>query len=394
MKKVIRLTEAELTNLIKKVIQEQATIKLPMTTGGNREVKVPSSNGVNLIDTCASMGIKGLGYCDTKEKKPVKPCKDLGSRSPGYCYVDTKQPVPNWAKAKSGQSIQEAAMGVEPILDKKNRIFGNFFFGEGKTKPSSFNGGPVTQAGVDSLIKEMAMFIKDSGTLKTLQNFSSSKVGVYKNAQIPKFITLAIGTSHTGSGETNSSVAQGRYNFLAEMVMKAFDLLGVDSSIARSVVITSSDSAYRPSNLDKNFFDPKKVKPEDIERYGAITITPLVTKGNDTRGIQNIQKGLNNASSVINNIIVDGVDEQKIVDYIRSLQTFSDIQDLNDAINAGGKWPSLERFLNSQLFDDPKEMREVVIHLQKLATESGKQKDTIRLLNKALGQEISIGLGA
>ncbi len=93
MKKVIRLTEAELTNLIKKVIQEQATIK-------------SSSNEVNLIDTCASMGIKGLGYCDTKEKKPVKLCKDLGSNSKGYCYVHTKQPVPNWAKAKSGQSIK------------------------------------------------------------------------------------------------------------------------------------------------------------------------------------------------------------------------------------------------------------------------------------------------
>ncbi len=77
MKKVIRLTEAELTNLIKKVIQEQSS---PMTTGRNRDSKVLSSSGINLIDTCASMGIKGLGYCDTKEKKPVKPCKDLGSR--------------------------------------------------------------------------------------------------------------------------------------------------------------------------------------------------------------------------------------------------------------------------------------------------------------------------
>lgn len=307
MKKVIKLTESELTNLIKKVIQEQ--------------------------------------------------------------------------------SIKEAAMGIEPILDKKSKIFGNFFFGEGKTKPNSFNGEPITQADVDYIVREIADFIKETGTLKTLQNF-------HKSGKIPKFITLSIGTSHTGSGETNSSIAQGRYNFLTGVVMKAFDLLGVDSAIAKSVVITKSDSSYNPSNLDKNFFDPKKVKPEDIERYGVITITPLVTKGNDIAGIQNIQRGLNSASSIINNVIVDGVDEEKIVDYIRSLQTFSDIQDLDAAINAGGKWPSLERFLNSQLFDDPKEMREVVMHLQKLATESGKQKDTIRLLRTALGSEISIGLGA
>lgn len=105
MKKVIRLTEAELTNLIKKVIQEQATIKLPMTTGGNKEVKVSSSKEYNMIDTCASMGIKTPGYCDTQAKKPVKSCADLGIKTPGYCYVDTKKPVPNMAP-KSGNSIK------------------------------------------------------------------------------------------------------------------------------------------------------------------------------------------------------------------------------------------------------------------------------------------------
>ena len=280
----------------------------------------------------------------------------------------------------------------EPVLDKKNKIFGTFFFGEGKTKPSGFNGGPVTQAGVDYLIKEMAMFIKDSGTLKTLQNFSSSKVGVYKNAQIPKFITLAIGTSHTGSGETNSNVAQGRFNFLSGMVMKAFDLLGVDSSIARSVVITSSDSAYRPSNLDKNFFDPKKVNPEDIERYGAITITPLITKGNDTRGIQGIQGELNSASSIINTGFLDFVDEDKIVRSLLNLETFSDIKDLDDAIAAqrDSRFSGLESFINTQLFDDKDAMRLIASHFIDLARVSGKQRDTVRMVGS---NKISIGLG-
>lgn len=392
MKKVIRLTESELTSLIKRVIQEQATINLPKTTGGQQKVNVPSSNGVNLIDTCASMGIKGLGYCDTKEKKPVKLCKDLGSNSKGYCYVHTKQPVPNWAKAKSGQSIQEAAMGIEPILDKKGKVFGTFLFDEGKTKPSSFNGGPVTQAGIDYLIKELAGYIKSTGTLKTLQDFGVNKVGVPKNAAIPKFITLAIGTSHTGSGETNSSVAQGRYNFLAGMVMKAFDLLGVDSAIAKSVVITNSDSAYRPSNLDKNFFDPKKMKPEDVERYGAITVTPLVTKGNDVRGIQGIQGELNSASSIINTGFLDFVDEDRIVKALLGLETFSDIKDLDDAIAAqrDSRFNGLESFINTQLFDDKDAMRLIASHFIDLAKASGKQSDTVRMI----GDKISIGLGA
>lgn len=295
------------------------------------------------------------------------------------------------------KKVVSEAVGLEPILDKNNKIFGTFFFGEGKTKPSSLNGlngGPITQADIDNIVRQIAMFIRDSGTLKTLQNFTVNKVGVFKNAEIPKFITLAIGTSHTGSGETNSSVAQGRYNFLAGMVMKAFDLLGVDSAIAKSVVITSSDSAYRPSNLDKNFFDPKKISAEDIERYGAITITPLVTQGNKTDGIQQIQRGLNSASSDFNNIFVDGVNEAAVVKFIKRLETFSDITDLSDSINAGGKFKNLEAFLNDQLFDDEQEMKAVASHLKKLAAQSNKQMDTIRLFRTIVGFEISIGIGA
>lgn len=281
----------------------------------------------------------------------------------------------------------------EPVLDKQTKIFGNFFFGEGKTKPMSFNGAQVTQADVDRLIKEMAMFIKNTGTLQTLQKFGRTEGGLSNNSQIPKFISLNIGTSHTGSGEANSNVAQGRFSFLSGMVMKAFDLLGVDTSIARSVVITNSNTSYSPTSLDKNFFDPKKLKPEDIERWGHISITNLATMGNKTSGIQQIQRSLNSASSDINNIFVDGVNEEKVVFYIKRLQTFSDIQDLSNSINAGGQWSSLEDFLNDQLFDDMDEMRAVATHLQKCAAASGKQKDTIRLVPKTGGMFISIGLG-
>lgn len=285
-------------------------------------------------------------------------------------------------------------VGQEPVLDKNNKIFGTFFFGEGKIKPSSLNGlngGPITQADIDNIVRQMAGFIRDSGTLKTLQNFSSGKVGVYKNAQIPKFITLAIGTSHTGSGEKNSSVAQGRFNFLTGMVMKAFDLLGVDSAIAKSVVITRSDSSYRPSDLDKNFFDPKKISPEDVERYGAITITPLVTRGMDTKGIQGVQGRLNSASSIINTGFLDLVDEDAIVKSLLGLETFSDIKDLDDAIAAqrDRRFNNLESFINNQLFDDKEAMNKIARHFMYLAKTSGKQIDTVRMV----GNKISIGLG-
>jgi hypothetical protein len=80
MKKIVRLTEDDLTMLVRRVIKEQ------------------SKN--NTIHTCASMGIKSPGYCDTQGKKPVIGCASLGVKTSGYCYVDTKKPIPNQISIK------------------------------------------------------------------------------------------------------------------------------------------------------------------------------------------------------------------------------------------------------------------------------------------------------
>ena len=44
---------------------------------------------------CSSLGIKSLGSCDSKTKRPVDYCSALGVKTPGYCFTDNKQPVPN-----------------------------------------------------------------------------------------------------------------------------------------------------------------------------------------------------------------------------------------------------------------------------------------------------------
>lgn len=93
MGKVIRLTESELKKMIVSIVKEQSSIKSS------------SSKEYNMIDTCASMGVKTPGYCDTQAKKPVKSCASMGIKTPGFCYVDTKKPVPNMAP-NSGQSIK------------------------------------------------------------------------------------------------------------------------------------------------------------------------------------------------------------------------------------------------------------------------------------------------
>lgn len=106
MGKIIRLTEADLTRLVSKVIKEQSKVmmdKVASSSSSSTKPKVmtdkvvSSSKKYNTISSCASMGVKSPGQCDTQGKKPVKSCASFGVKSPGYCYVDTKKPVPNQA---------------------------------------------------------------------------------------------------------------------------------------------------------------------------------------------------------------------------------------------------------------------------------------------------------
>jgi len=272
----------------------------------------------------------------------------------------------------------------EPIVDNSDRKFGTFGFPAGPYDATTLHGLPLTKSNVVSLKQEMANFIKSSGTLATLQKFRGNT-----NFPIPKFITIHVGTSSSGSGQANAKAAQYRIDYLYRFVKSALDQFGVDDAIIKQIITTNTNAKYTPTQLDKNFFDKNKIKADPYEQFGYISVNAVKTKGLDTGGIQNVQRSLNSASSDVNNIFVDGVNEEKVVFYITRLQTFSDIQDLSKSINAGGNWNSLEDFLNDQLFDDTYEMREIARHLQKLALASQKQKDTVRLV----GGKISIGLG-
>jgi ABC-type antimicrobial peptide transport system permease subunit len=61
----------------------------------DKVVSSSSSKKYNVIGTCASMGVKTPGYCDTEGKKPVKWCASMGVKTIGYCYVDSKKPISN-----------------------------------------------------------------------------------------------------------------------------------------------------------------------------------------------------------------------------------------------------------------------------------------------------------
>jgi hypothetical protein len=239
------------------------------------------------------------------------------------------------------------------------------------------------------IVKNIARSLKDSGALEVIAKYNKSQ---YNRGNLPQFIYLNASTSTSGTGGVNAEVGQARLNYVENIVTQAFRSLGVDLSVIKQIIKREA-TRYNPEYIDRNFFDTTQIDPTDQLRYASINIKYLSEKGLDTKGIQDVQRGLNQAQSVINTIFVDNVDEAEVVKYIRKLQTFSDITDLSDAINASGRFVSLEDFLNDQLFDDTDEMRQIAGHLKMLAQRSQKQADTIRLINTGNGTRITIGTG-
>ena len=70
-----------------KVVKDKIMSPPPMT-----QPTSPSPQ-TNTIVPCSKLGIKSLGSCDSKTKRPVDYCSALGVKTPGYCYIDTKQPM-------------------------------------------------------------------------------------------------------------------------------------------------------------------------------------------------------------------------------------------------------------------------------------------------------------
>jgi hypothetical protein len=146
--------------------------------------------------------------------------------------------------------------------------------------------------------------------------------------------------------------------------------LGIRDDVAYKLLVQSNKS-YTPSKIDRDFYDPAKVKPDSEERICSIVIEPITTKGLNDVQIGNISGKLIDASSIVNNWLVDNVDEQDILAGILKLQTYSDIKDLNRAM-VDARMGSLQNFLNDQLFDDSAEKYKIVNHLNMIAKRSGK----------------------
>ena len=278
----------------------------------------------------------------------------------------------------------------EPVITGNGENTSGFFtFAEGKAVPTKVNGQIFDNALRSRIVNALAKFIQSS--VPTLQKFINDP-----KFKLPKFIQVNVGTSHTASPEANVAVATQRGEYLRKLISDALIQLKIRPDVVYQIVTTNTDAQYQPSKLDTSFYDARVLAPNADERFGEIRIKDLSTQGMNTSGIQNVQHGLNDAASIINTILVDNVDEDAIVYNLRKLQTYSDIQDLDNAIKAQGhKYNSLEDFLNDQLFDDNIHMTQVAKHLNKCAMKSSLPDQTIRLVLDSSGHyRISINLTA
>lgn len=169
-------------------------------------------------------------------------------------------------------------------------------------------------------------------------------------------------------------VVEQRKKFIIDALKKFLTSVGID----HKYITTNSTIDIRESNYDR----------------GGFRVYPWIERGLKQKGIQDIQKSLNKAATNYwpsTQWIYDDIKEEDIVYAIKKLETFSDIRDLNDSIEAGGKYENLDDFLNSQLEKYPNELETVANLLKNITRRSGKQSDTIRYDKKR--NTINIGIG-
>ena len=150
--------------------------------------------------------------------------------------------------------------------------------------------------------------------------------------------------------------------------------------------MTQAPKDYQPAPVNNNFYDSTKLAPVAKDRLCQITINPITTMGNTPGQIGNIQGKLIDASSIINTVLVDLVDEKEIVRGILKLQTYSDITDLNTALINARKG-TLEEFLNRELANhDEAELSQIVSYLNTTANLSNETRRSKGDIAKIVGR--------
>ena len=274
-----------------------------------------------------------------------------------------KQRILNMHKSSSSRHyLNEATMAPEPVFDGEPLEFG-VLFEEGSSKlPTPGKAEVVTylKKQLKSSLPTIIKFI-DSGTL-------------------PKFITINVGTSSTGTPKQNRIVAQARINAGIDMIELAFYELGketgevVSQEFIQKFLTTNTDYSYEPTKLAK-IFDRTTSKSKASERFLIFKIKPLKTMGKEWKQISGIADDIESAISSYFGKYVD-INEEGVANAICMCETYSDIEDLDTELQKLG---GLQHVINKAITDgltamgsDTKERIKIAGCLNKASNRSGK----------------------
>ena len=277
-----------------------------------------------------------------------------------------------------GENVKEEP--IKQITSKPLKY--TFIFNEGNgDKPmgsiNSFKGEWKSPVDEESTIQTIGGWLQDS--LPTIDDF----VGKEFEDQLEGIIKLSSQTSSSGSDRSNANVGEERLDYVKGLVFKALDEIGVKDTRIKKLLTSYTESDYDTTTLPY-YMDKDKVDPAMVEQQATIEITPVYTKGLKTDEITDIEHDIEAASGSWD------TNEEDIVGAIKSLETYSDIEDLNKRF--GG---NLEGRINGQITDgisgwgsDTEERKDIRDHLNKIAHRSGKTD-----IAKISGDKLVIILG-
>lgn len=271
------------------------------------------------------------------------------------------------------------SMKPEPVPTGKVYI-GTFAFDEGKAN--------MTNETRQDLIDEIKEIIKDS--IPTIQKFQNSPF------KLPKMFEVNVGTSSTGTPEANASVAKKRKSLFEEIIKSALRSFNIREDIIEKIYSLQSTSYYTPSKLDFNFYDARKIKPNDKERFGVLKIMTITTMGLNDANLNvasfKVQspditksKSVKNPDDMYNlwGLWDSGYhteyyiepDQDSIYAGVKMIKTYSDVKDLNSQL-VNARKGGVAKVINDKL-TDPNKFIEACSTIKKAFERSGKSTTAV-----------------
>lgn len=226
---------------------------------------------------------------------------------------------------------------------------------------------------VQEFVNSAAITLKNND--KVIKEFLNNK-----SFPLPKFIKIVAGTDITGSERANVNVGQARLKEAKRIVKEAFKKSGLPYYDTQIESWITSAQNYQPSDLDKNVYDPSKVKGEPLKRFIQIYIYGLTKEGLTSSQIQGVEDNIKSSFNWAS------VDEQNIADEICKLKTMSDITDLETQFKS--EYGSLEGFLNSKLYDIVATQSPIGSLFPDQTTNLAQRKQVIGCLNRISQREL------